>query len=260
MTLVTFRQMVAAELLKLRRKHSVIALAAFFSVGVLALYFGVSAIEHASNPASYGPAGGLHNFDRATVILSVFFGALSAILIGTEAGTADLSSGVFRDLVVTGRSRLWMFGVRVAGALIVTLALALCGLGVSLFVAYLFAGGLPTPSATFAIDSVLWVCGAQALVCVIAVGLGSLTGSRAVSLTTLIGWTVIASRLLPTIGFLGNARYAIPNIALGGLKPGDPLPDANGIIPGAAASMAVLAAWVVVWLAVGAWRTNTQDA
>jgi hypothetical protein len=260
MTLVTFRQMVAAELLRLRRKHSIVAVAAFFSVGVLLIYFCVAAIEHASNPAQYGPAGGLHNFDRATVVLSVFFGALSAILIGTEAGTTDLSSGVFRDLVVTGRSRLWLFCVRVPAALIVTLALALCGLGVALFAAYVFAGGLPTPSATFAIDSVLWVCGAQGLLCVIAVGLGSLTGSRAVSLTALIGWEVIAARLLPTITFLGDARYAIPNIALGGLKPGEALPDANGIIPGVGISVAVLAAWAVVWLGVGAWRTRVRDA
>jgi hypothetical protein len=260
MTLVTFRQMVAAELLRLRRKHSIVAFAAFFSVGVTLLYFAVSAIQHASNPFQYGPAGGLHNFDRATVIMSVFFGALSAILIGTEAGTTDLASGVFRDLVVTGRSRLWLFAVRVPAALIVTLALALAGLGVSLFAAYVLAGGQPTPSATFAIDSVLWVCGAQALVCAIAVGLGSLTGSRAISLTVLIGWEVIASRFLPMITFLGNARYAIPNIALGGLKPGEALPDANGIIPGAAISIAILAVWVVVWLAVGAWRTKTQDA
>jgi hypothetical protein len=260
MTPVTFRQMVAAELLKLRRRYSVIAFAAFFSIGTPILYFGIQAIQHASNAAAYGPAGGIHNFNRAIVILSIFFGALAAILIGTEAGTTDVGSGVFRELVVTGRSRLWLFCVRVPAALIVTLALALCGLGVSLFATYAFAGGQPTPSASFAIDAVLWVCGAQALMCAIAVGLGSLTGSRAVSLTALIGWEVIASRLLPMITFLGSARYAIPNIALGGLKPGDPLPDSNGIVPGAAISVAVLAAWVIVWLAVGAWRTRVRDA
>ena len=55
------------------------------------------------------------------------------------------------------------------------------------------------------IDSVLWVCGAQALMCVVAVGLGSLTGSRAASLVTLIGWQVIAGRLLAMVSFLGGA-------------------------------------------------------
>ena len=130
------------------------------------------------------------------MLLSVFFGSLSAILIGTEAGTTDLASGVFRDLVVTGRERLWLFAVRVPAALIVTMGLVFRGArnldpaGVAL------SGDLPTPSATYVIDSVLWVCVAEAVLCVIAVGLGSLTGSRAASLTALIGWQVIAGRLL----------------------------------------------------------------
>jgi len=260
MTLVTFRQMVGAELLKLRRRRGILALAAFLGVGVVALYFGVLAIEHATAPLTNGPAGGLRNYDRATVALSVFFGALAAILVGTEAGTADEGAGVFRDLVVTGRARLWLFAVRVPAALIVTTALALVALAVALAATFGFAGGLPTPGASFVIDSVLWVCGAQALMSVIAVGLGSLTGSRAVSLTVLIGWTAIASRLLPSIGFLGSARDAIPNLALGSFKPGRVLPDANGIVPSTGVALAVVAAWVLVWLAVGAWRTATRDA
>lgn len=259
MTPTTLRQMVAADLLKLRRKRSIMALAAFFTIGVVVLYFGISAIQHASSPGQNGPAGGLHNFDRATVILSVFFGALAAILVGTEAGTTDLASGVFRDLVVTGRSRLWLFAVRVPAALIVTLSFALVAMGLSLGAAYAFAGGLPTPSASFAIESVLWVCGAQALLCVVAVGLGSFTGSRAGSLVTLIGWQVIANRLLAMITFLGGARDALPNVALGALKPGEPLPDVNGLTMSAGLAAVVIAAWVVAWLGV-AYRTRVRDA
>ena len=75
--------------------------------------------------------------------------------------------------------------------------------------------------------------GAQALLCVIAVGLGSLTGSRAASLTALIGWQVIAGPAARRDRFLGDGRDAIPNIALGGLKPGHPLPDNNGVTMGA---------------------------
>ena len=49
--------------------------------------------------------------------MALFFGPLAAILIGVEAGTADSSAGVFRDLVVTGRSRLALFASRVPAAL-----------------------------------------------------------------------------------------------------------------------------------------------
>jgi len=260
MTALTFGQMVRAELLKVWRRRSIMWLAGFFSLGVTLIYFGVLAVQHLADPSRYGPAGGIHNFNRATVVLSVFFGALSAILIGTEAGTTDTSSGVFRDIVVTGRERLWLFAVRVPAALIVTLGFALAALGVALVVAYGLAGGLPTPGAGYAIDSVLWVCGAQALICVIAVGLGSLTGSRAASLTTLIGWQVIAGRLLAMITFLGQARDVIPNIALGSLKPGESLPDTNGLTMSAGLAVVVIAAWLVAWLAAGAWRTRTRDA
>ncbi len=38
-------------------------------------------------------------------------------MIGIDAGAGDLSAGVFRDLVVTGRSRLALFASRVPAAL-----------------------------------------------------------------------------------------------------------------------------------------------
>jgi hypothetical protein len=260
MNATIFRQMLSAELLKLQRRRSIIAIAAFFTIGVVVLYFGISEIQHVADSTHYGPAGGTHSFNRATVILSIFFGSLTAILVGTEAGTTDTASGVFRDIVVTGRERLWLFAVRVPAALIVTLTLGLLALGISLAATYGLAGGLPTPDATYAIESVLWVCGAEALLCVIAVGLGSLTGSRAASLTALIGWQLIAGRLLALITFLGDARDIIPNIALGALKPGQALEDTNGLTMSTGLAVVVIAAWVIVWLGLGAWRTRTRDA
>ena len=255
-----FIDMVRAELLKLRRRRSIIALATFFTVGIVAIYFGVEVIQHAADPSRYGPAGGLHQYNRAIELLSVFFGALAAILVGTEAGAGDLSTGVFRDLVVTGRSRLWLFAVRVPAALIVSWTLALAALGVSLAATYGFAGASPTPDGTFVLDSVLWVLAAQGVLCVIAVGLGSLTGSRAASLVTLIGWQLIAGRLLAMASFLGSVRDVIPNVALGALKPGGPLADTNGLTMGAGLAVAVLVIWACCWLGAGAWRTRTRDA
>jgi ABC-type transport system involved in multi-copper enzyme maturation permease subunit len=252
--------MVRAELLKLRRRRSVVGLALFFTVGTVVLFFGVSAIQHASNPNQYAPAGGLHNYNRAIELLSVFFGSLAAILVGTEAGAGDLSNGVFRDLVVTGRSRLALFAVRLPAAVIVSWTVALLGLGISLAATYAFAGGQPTPGATFVLDSVLWVLAAQAVLTAVAVGLGSWTGSRAATLVTLIGWQVIANRLLSQITFFGRARDILPDVALGSLKPGDALPDINGLTMSAQLAVIVLVLWAVVWLGVGAWRTQTRDA
>ena len=101
--------MFGAELLKLRRNRPLMAFSFLLSVVVVCLFFGYNAIEHASDPSKYGPAGGAHGFDRLVETLGLWFGALVAALIGSEAGTADLSSGVFRDLVATGRSRFALF-------------------------------------------------------------------------------------------------------------------------------------------------------
>ena len=274
MSATSFIQMVRAELLRLRRNTAMMTLAGVLTIGVVVLYFGLSEIEHLTDPGSYGPAGGIDRFNDATILLSIWFGALAAILVGTEAGTSDLSSGVFRDMVVTGRERLWLFAVRVPAALIVTLAFGAVALALSLGATYAFAGGavvrasaapgagpFAAPGAGYVADSVLWVVGAEAVLCVIAVGLGSLTGSRAASLTTLIGWQLIAGRLLARIAFLGSARdLMIPNVALGSLKPGQPLPDTDGLTMSAGAAVVVLALWLGGWLAAGAWRTGTRDA
>ena len=46
MSATTFAQMLSAELLKLRRKRAIMAIAGFFTVGVTVLYFGISEIQH----------------------------------------------------------------------------------------------------------------------------------------------------------------------------------------------------------------------
>lgn len=110
------------------------------------------------------------------------------------------------------------------------------------------------------LEGVLWVCAAEAVTCVIAVGLGSLTGSRAASLTVLIGGQLIAGRLLAMAGALGSVRDVIPSVALGSLKPGLPLPDNNHLTMAAGLAVLILLVWAGVWLAAGAWRTRTCDA
>ena len=44
-----------------------------------------------------------------------FRGAVAAAILGCTVGASDLSSGVFRDLVVTGKARVALFGARVPG-------------------------------------------------------------------------------------------------------------------------------------------------
>lgn len=137
--------MISAEVLKLQRNRALMAFAFVLTTGVLLIMFGYVGIQHASDPTKQGPAGGLDGFSHSVRILGVFFGMLAAVLIGAEAGTADVSSGVFRDLVATGRSRLALFLVRAPAAILVTLTFSAIGFAVALAGTFLLAGPLPTP-------------------------------------------------------------------------------------------------------------------
>jgi hypothetical protein len=190
-------------------------------------------------------------------MLGLYFGALGAILVGTEAGTADLSSGVFRDLVATGRSRLALFGVRAPAAIAVTLTFTVTAFALSVAAAFGFAGGLATPSASLIVQSIGWVVLANAVMAGLAVGVGSLTGSRGLTLTAVIGWVAIVTQLLVNATSLGSVRDGLLSASLDQVAPipsGIPFSISTGV------AAAVIAGWAVIPAAVGAWRTRTQDA
>lgn len=258
MSLTITRQMIAAEILKIRRNRGIMAFAFLLTVGITVLFFGIGAIEHASNPAKNAPVGGLHGFRDGVESLGLFFGMLSAILIGTEAGTCDRSSGVFRDLVVTGRPRLALFAVRLPAAIIVSLAFSAASFALILIGVFVFAGGTPTPDLALVLKGAGWIVLANVAITTLAVGVGSFTGSRAVTLTGVIGWQAIATNILLNIGFLGALRKGLLTPALAQLTP---VPDGRAEVTMATGvAVIVLILWVLVPTLIGAWRTETLDA
>ncbi len=126
MTAVALR-MTGADFLKLRKKRGTLIWVLVLALLPVIILFTVKAIQHSSNPLKYEPAGGTAGFTDGLRLLCLFFGPLAAILIGVEAGTGDASAGVFRDLVVTGRSRLALFASRVPAALAVCWSVTLTG-------------------------------------------------------------------------------------------------------------------------------------
>ncbi|MGH2857936.1 MAG: hypothetical protein ACRDMJ_10690 [Solirubrobacteraceae bacterium] len=253
------RELLAVEILRLRRNRALVAFAAFLAIGALVLMFGFQAIQHAGSPATNEPAGGTVGFDHAVRMLGLMFGVLAAALIGTEAGTADLSSGVFRDLVATGRSRLQLFAVRAPAAILVTLALDAAAFAVALVATFVFADGLPDPSLSVILESAAWIALSTTLTVTLAVGVGSMTGSRGATLTAVLGWLAIATPLLINVSSLGSAREGILTVALSSLMPvSGGLGSGIAVSTGAAA--AVLTGWLAVPAAIGAFKTATRDA
>jgi hypothetical protein len=259
MTFIVARQMIGAEILKVRRNRSVMAFALLLTVGGIVLMYGYMAITHASSPLHHEPAGGTLGLHRGIRDLGEFFGMLAAVLIGAEVGTADLSSGVFRDLVTTGRSRLALFGVRLPAAAIVTLSLSAISYALVVLATFVFADGTATPSLGLILQGAGWIALANVVVAALAVGVGSLTGSRALTLTAVIGWQAILTSVLLNISSLGSARDALLTPALSNLEPvnfssGDTVAMATGV------AVVVICAWLVIPQLLGAWRTRTRDA
>jgi hypothetical protein len=253
------RQMVSADLLRLRKKRGFIALVLLAVIAPLVIATGYDVIQHASDPAAHGPAGGLHYYTRVLDLLGVFMGPVAAILIGAEAGAGDLAAGVFRDNVLTGRSRTALFLARIPAALVVCLTVTALGLAIGIAATFGFAGGLPTPSATLILESVAWLALANSVICVIAIGVASLTGSRPGTITALIGWQLVLSPLLVQSTSLGSIRNGLLDGVMLFLKPG-PSSGAPTITMSVSVALLVLAAWALALPLLGAWRTRTRDA
>jgi hypothetical protein len=165
---------------------------------------------------------------------------------------------VFRDLVATGRSRLALFGVRLPAAAIVSMCLSAAAYALVLVATFVFAGGTATPGIGLILQSAGWIALANIAVAGVAVGVGSMTGSRAVTLTAVIGWQAILTNLLVNVKSLGSVRDALLTPALDQLIPvkGDRL----DVVMAAGIAMVVICAWLVIPQALGAWRTQARDA
>jgi ABC-type transport system involved in multi-copper enzyme maturation permease subunit len=252
-------EMVVADLLKIRKRIGNVVVALLVACGPLVIFFVVRAAQHSSNSAQHPPAGGLDGFTDSIRLLAIFFGPLAAILIGVDAGAGDASAGVFRDLVATGRSRLALFASRVPAALALTWLVAIGGYALTLLGTFAFASGAPTPDATLIMKAFGFLLLAVGIVCTVAVGLASLLTSRPAALTTFIGWQLVASPIIASISSLGDARRIVLTQAIAHFSPVH-IDGSRAIRMPASTAIAVLAVWLAIALALGAWRTRTMDA
>jgi hypothetical protein len=255
--LTVARQMIGADLLRLRKKRGFIALVLLVVLAPVVIVIGYNAIEHASNPVAHAPAGGLPQYAHVLDLLGMFMGPVAAILIGAEAGAADLAAGVFRDNVLTGRSRMALFLARIPAALIIDLTVIALGFAIGLGATFAFAGGLATPDLSLILQSIAWLALANSIVCILAVGLASLTGSRPGTITALIAWQLVLSPLILQSS-LGSIRHGLLDGVLQFLKPG-PL-SGPAITMSVGVAVIVAAVWLFVIPSLGAWRMRARDA
>jgi hypothetical protein len=216
----------------------------------------VLSIQHAGNPARYGPAGGLGNYQGAIDFLSVMC-LIGGAIVGATAGTQDMESGVFRDLAATGRSRLALFGSRVLGGWALGLPLAAAAAALAGVGSTVLSGSLPAPGVEAIAAGTAMVLSAMALSTALGVGIAALVGSRGPVIGIMLAVELAVVPVLQQIGFLGSARQLLPSVALNRI--GDLPPTVAGLHVALGSAVAVLLAWSVAALAAGAWRTRTRE-
>jgi hypothetical protein len=254
--------MVSAEFLKVRRRRGLVAWSVILIVVPVVLFFAISAILHAENPAAYGPAGGVLNLAGIMGVLATL-GSVAAVLIGATMGAGDLQAGVFRDLVSTGRSRIALFAARIPGGLALLWPLLAFAWVIACAASVAFAGNLARPGMSLMIQGGAWVFLAGTSIYLLALGVASLTASRSTAIGIVLVWLFAVTQLLLQIAGLGVARQALQMAALTRLMPaGLREIAADPVIASMSIGIAflVVIAWAGIPLAFGAWCTKTRDA
>jgi hypothetical protein len=252
-------RLVGAEFLKLRKRRGLVLSALALTVVPMIVAYTVLLILHAVDAAKHGPAGGLENLSGSMEVLSQL-SVVAAILVGATLGAGDLGSGVFRELVVTGRSRLALFAARLPAGLGLVFMVVGAGFAVTATASTVFAGSSDVPSAGLLVTSAAWLALVTGLALVLALGVSSALGSRGTTIGILLGWQLVAMPLLLQIGALGALREGLLEAATQRLSPAALLEGGPTVPMSLAAAVAVIAAWTILPLAVGAWRTCTRDA
>jgi ABC-2 family transporter protein len=252
-------RLVKAELLKLRKRRGLVAAVAALTILPMVIAYVVLLSMHANDSVTHGPAGGLDNFTSSMDLLTTLT-VVAAVLLGATLGTGDLSAGVFRELVVTGRSRLALFAVRVPAGLTVLLPFAGLGFAVTAGASLAFSGYLPQPSGTLLWEGAASLALTASIALAISLGVSSLVSSRGTSIGVLLAWQLAAMPVLLQIKSLGWFREVLFYTAATRIEPAAMVGDGPVVPMSLSAAIAVLVAWTVIPLGLGAWRTVTRDA
>ena len=119
--------MIATRVMELRKRRGLMIALGVMNIGFPAVFLLIRLLAHAFAPYANPPAGG----DMIYVVLVAGFlptlGFIAATTVGCTAGSRDLTEGMFRHLVVTGRSRLALYLARIPAGLAIIVPLVAIG-------------------------------------------------------------------------------------------------------------------------------------
>ena len=119
--------MIATRVMELRQRRGLMIALIVVNIGLPAVFLLIRLLAHAFAPHANPPAGGDMIFVVLVAGFLPTFGFIVAATVGCTAGSRDLTEGMFRHLVVTGRSRLALYLARIPAGLAIVVPLVAIG-------------------------------------------------------------------------------------------------------------------------------------
>jgi ABC-type transport system involved in multi-copper enzyme maturation permease subunit len=255
-------RLVGADLLKLRRNRSLAAVTALLTIGGVLITVAVMELLHVADPAKHGPAGGIQNLGHIAFALAAL-GTAAAAIVGSRAGAGDKDAGVYRDLVVTGRSRVSLYLSRLPAGAAFLLPFVAAAYAIAAVSAVALAGSKPVPDARLLAVTGLWTLLEVAFFYVLSVAVAALIGSRSYAIGIVLAFRLAVTPILASISALGIVRELLPGVAMQALDPaalGDASRQGPAIPMSTGAIATVLIVWAVVAVVLAGWRDATREA
>jgi hypothetical protein len=132
-------RMITTRIKELRKRRGLMIAVIVVNIGIPTVFLVVRLLAHAFDPKSYGPAGGYDIYTGLVAGVMYVFGFIIAATVGCTAGSADLTEGMFRHQVVTGRSRLALYLARIPAGLAIITSMVAVGFAIVCIVCVLAA-------------------------------------------------------------------------------------------------------------------------
>jgi ABC-type transport system involved in multi-copper enzyme maturation permease subunit len=255
-------QLVGADLLKLRKNRSLGAVTAVLTVGAVALTVAIMELLHVANPAKHGPAGGVNNLGHLAALIGLL-GTAAAAIAGSRVGAGDKDAGVYRDLVVTGRSRVSLFLSRIPAGAAFLFPFVAAAYAIAAVSSVVLAGSHPMPDVRLLTVTGLWTLLSVAFFYVLSVAVAALLGSRSYAIGVVLAFRLAITPIVASISALGIVRELMPGVAIESLLPaalGDSARQGPHIPMSTGAIAAVLIVWAVAAVVLAGWRDVRRDA
>jgi hypothetical protein len=119
--------MISTRFRELRKRRGLMIALVVVNIGIPTIFLVVRLIAHAAAPNTYGPAGGYDIYSALSAGVIYIFGFVVAAALGCTAGSIDLTEGMFRHMVVTGRSRIAIYFARIPAGLAIVWTMVAAG-------------------------------------------------------------------------------------------------------------------------------------